>query len=192
MSFRLNLTDDDVYVIKHGDRVSASVGPLLRASGWRGGQFCKLVEPQYPLVAEYTVEKSDGIEASGFILFESEDYSDPRRSTYRNYTSFQNAIGGHVTAASGTNVVTFIIGGGRFLFLNYEREALDAGGVRNAGLATFQLNRPLLVSENGLLCQDPEAFLMLATGGAEVLEVGRCSKVPSVEDPRLGLDFAFP
>ena len=78
---------DDLAVLKMGDKLAATAGPLMRASGWRAGQWVRYVEPQVPPVSEYTVEKSDGVTAAGILMYGSENYSSPRVSTYRNYTS---------------------------------------------------------------------------------------------------------
>lgn len=187
MSTAMNLTDNDLDVLKAGDKLAVTVGPLLRASGWRAGQCVMYAAVQNPAVAEFTVEKSDGIYAAGFLLTGSENYSDPRHSTYRNYTSYQNA-GSFMSAASGAGVVTLCVNGGRFLFQLYEKIALDAFGVRAGGPAIYQVNLPLKVSERGLLCQDPDALLLLATGGTSIVNAGVCCKTPASNDPRLGLD----
>lgn len=190
MSTSLNLTSDDLDVLKAGDKLTATAGPLMRASGWVAGQFVRYVDPQVPPVSEFTVEKSDGVTAGGFVIYGSENYSDPRRSTYRNYTSYQNASS-FVAVASGASVVTIMVNGGRHLFRNYETVALDAFGVRAGGPAVYSISQPLKISENGLLCQDPDALLLLATGGTDVLIAGVCCKVPTTNDPRLGLDLKF-
>jgi hypothetical protein len=186
----MNLTSNELDVLKAGGRLAATAGPLLRASGWRAGQWVMYATTQSPPVSEFTVEKSNGIYAAGFILCESENYSDPRRSTYRNYTSYQNA-GSFASASSGASVITILTDGGRYLFQLYETIALDAFGVRTGGPAIYSVNQQLKVSENGILCQDLDASLILATGGTSVIEVGVCSKVPTTDDPRLGLDNQF-
>ena len=190
MSTQLNLTDNDLDVLKVGDRVPVNIGPLMRTSGWRAGQWVMYTTTQIPSIAEFTVEKSGGVYSTGFVMFGSEDYSDARRSTYRNYTSYQNAST-NVAVASGASVITVIMGGGRYLFRLYETVALDAFGVRTGGPAVYLVNLDLKVSENGLLCQDPDARLLLATGGTSVISVGVCSKTPSPNDPRLGFDYKY-
>lgn len=179
-----------VEVLKQGDKFTATAGPLMRASGWQGGQWLMYSAVQVPAVSEFTMEKSTGIYATGFTLFGSENYTNPRESTYRNYTSYQNRST-EVAVASGASVITIIVGGGRFLFRNFETEALDAFGVRSGGPAVYNVNLPLKVSENGLLCQDDDVRLLLATGGTEVIVVGLCSRVPTTADPRLGLDLKY-
>lgn len=190
MGTAATLTDNDLDVLKAGDKIQATAGPILRSTGWRSGQWVMYADVQTPPVSEFTIEKSNGIWATGFILYGSEDYSDPRRSTYRNYTSYQNRSD-FSAVASGASVITVIEGGGRYLFNLYERIALDAFGVRAGGPAVFSVNLPLKVSENGLLCQDPDARLLLATGGTDVLVAGPCCKVPTETDPRLGLDMKY-
>jgi len=190
MGLGATLTDNDLDVLKQGDKFTATAGPILRATGWRAGQWVDYATVQVPPVSEFTVEASKGIFTTGFILYGSENYSDPRRSTYRNYTSYQNKSD-FAAVASGASVITLIVGGGRFLFQLYERVALDAFGVRAGGPAVYNVNLPLKISENGILCQDPDALLLLATGGTDVIVVGLCSKAPSVADPRLGLDLKY-
>mgnify|MGYP000175356331 CR=1 FL=1 len=186
----LNLTDNELDVLRAGEKLTATAGPLIRRSGWRAGQWVMYATTQTPAVSEFTVEKSDGIYAAGFLLNGSEDYSDPRRSTYRNYTSYQNKSD-FGAVASGASVVTLMVGGGRYFFQLYETIALDAFGVRANGPATYAVNLPLKISENGLLCQDSDTDLLVATGGATVVVVGRCSRVPATDDPRLGLDYNY-
>lgn len=190
MTTDINLTNDDLDVFRQGDKFTATAGPLMRASGWRAGQWVMYATTQVPPVSEFTIEKSTGIYTTGFTLFGSEDYADARRSNYRNYTSYQNRSS-IMSVASGASVITIVAGGGRFLFRLYETVALDAFGVRAGGPAVYNVNLPLKVSENGILCQDPDALLLLATGGTEVLTIGVCSKVPTLTDPRLGLDLKY-
>jgi hypothetical protein len=180
----------DLEVLRQGDKYTATAGPLMRQTGWIAGQWLMYSTVQVPPVSEFTMEKSTGIYTTGFTLFGSENYTNPRQSTYRNYTSYQNR-GTEEAVASGASVITIVAGGGRFLFSNYERIALDAFGVRAGGPAVYNVNLPLKVSENGLLCQDPDAFLLLATGGTDVLVIGVCSKTPTTADPRLGLDLKY-
>lgn len=190
MSLRLNQTPEDVAILHHGDRAPVNIGPLLRARKWRGGQFVKYVSPNVPSIGEFTVEASDGIAGTGFLLNASENYSNPRMGGFRNYTSMQNASHA-VAVASGASVVTMVSGGGRFLFRAFETTALTAGGVRAGGPALYSLNDTLKISENGLLCNDPDANLLAATGGTQTLVVGFCFYAPSVDDPRLGIDLKF-
>lgn len=181
---------DDLYVVKAGDKLTATAGPLMRASGWRAGQWVRYVEPQVPPVSEYTVEKSNGVTAAGIILYGSENYTNPRVSTYRNYTSYQNASS-FMAVSAGSSVVTILLGGGRYLTFMYETVSLNVFGVRAGPPAVYSINEYLKISENGLLCNDPDALLLLATGGTEVILAGNCSKIPSARDPRLGLDMKY-
>ena len=59
--------------------------------------------------AEFTVERADGVYATGFLMYGSEDYSDARQSNYRNFTSYQQT--GVLASASGASVLTMIMGG---------------------------------------------------------------------------------
>lgn len=181
---------DDLYVIKAGDKLTATAGPLMRASGWRAGQWVRYVEPQVPPVSEYTVEKSDGVTAAGILMYGSENYSNPRVSTYRNYTSYQNASS-FMAVSAGSSVVTILVNGGRYLTLMYETISLDAFGVRAGPPAVYTINEFLKVSENGLLCNDPDALLLIATGGTDVITAGVCSRTPTPNNAQLGLDLKF-
>jgi hypothetical protein len=82
-----------------------------------------------------------------------------------------------------------VMGGGRFLFTQFEEFGLDAQGVRNQP-PNYALNQNLKVSENGLLCNDSDANLLVATGGAIALIVGVCCKTPD-SDGKLGLDLKY-
>ena len=189
MSTKLNQSSESVEMLSTADRFPVTISSSMRRSGWLGGQFVKYIENENN-ASEFTVEKSEGIYVAGFLLFGGENYSDPRTSTYRNFTSYQNMIG-LPTAVGGANVVTMISGGARCLFLNYETISLNAQGQRAGGVAQYTLNGKLKVSENGLLCNDPDNLLILATGGQESTVVGLCCKTPNTEDPRLGLDLKY-
>jgi hypothetical protein len=189
MSTRLNINNNDLELMFNGDKFPVAIGPNLRRNGWRAGTWVKYVPNEFS-ATEFTVEKSEGIYAAGFLLYPSEDYSDSRTSNYRNFTSFQVNIS-PTTATSGSGVTTMISGGTRILTRNYETTALDNLGVRNNGTLNYSLNSPLYISENGILTQDPPANLILATGGDSPLFVGICSKVPTTDDPRLGADIKY-
>lgn len=185
-----NLMDDVIAQI-NGDKYPALAGPLLRASGWRGGLFVKYVPPTND-VDEYVVEASDGNEGTGFLLFPSENY-DPSENwgAVNNFTGVQlRDLQGSV---SGASTVTVTSGGGRYLFLVYETVALSAGGVRDgsAGDLAYNLNEDLKISENGYLCNDPDVN-MAAAGIAVPLIVGQCVAVPAARNGRrLGLKCNF-
>jgi hypothetical protein len=184
----INVVKEDITVIRNGDRFRVTAGPILRRTKWKGGTFVRYVEDE-TATDEYTVERSDGIGVAGFVIYGSEDYTDPQISNYRNYTSYQNA--GALANANGTAVLTVVAGGGRFLFAEYETISLDIAGVRQGPPITYVLNQNLKVSENGLLCNDPDDRLLLATGGEETVVVGIVCKVPSSIEPKLGLDLKY-
>jgi len=186
MSTDLNITTEDLTVMKHGDRSPVTAGPILRSTGWKAGVWVKYVENENS-AAEFTVELADGVYATGFLMYGSEDYSDARQSNYRNFTSYQQT--GILASASGASVLTMIMGGGRFLFTQYERFNLDVNGDRTIP-ANYALNDSLKVSENGLLCNDSDARLIAKTGGAIALLVGVCCKTPA-SDGKLGLDLKY-
>lgn len=186
MSEDINLTSHDLDIIKQGDRFQVVAGPILRRTRWKAGTWVRYV----PGEIDFTVEKSDGIYACGFLHYGSEDYTDARVSNYRNFSSYQN-IGGNAVARGGATL-TLVTGGGRFLFAEFETFGLNPQGQRDPNLPiTYTLNEDLRVSENGLLCNDSEALIKLATGGAQVALVGVCSKTPTTENPKLGLDLKY-
>lgn len=177
----------DVEVMIHGDRFSVCPGPVLRAAKWNGGIWVQLVAPTD--VNDFLVERSAGIEAAGFLLWASANRLNPTGDAgYRNWTSFQADDQNRSTVASGAAMTTMVAGGGQFLFRLFETIALTAGGVRAGGPAIYTTNQPLKVSENGLLCNDPDANLLAATGGTSVIVVGVCCAVPDTRSGnRLGL-----
>lgn len=183
-----NVSDSgDVELMLPGDRMPVIVGPTLRSTGWRGGIFVMYVTG----TDDFTVEASDGNMATGFILFQSEDYQlTPPTGTGpgspQNYTSqqFLNPVGGN-------NVVTVINGGTRAFFRVYETVALNGAGARAGGPITYTLNEDLKVSENGLLCNDSDVNLA-AAGVTTPQVVGIVSAVPTTaNDSRLCLDMKY-
>jgi len=180
----------DVVMLLQGETRPVTPGPILRSTKWVGGQFVQFVTPID--VNDWLVERSTGVHAAGFLYDASENYQSLRGGGgYRNWTSIQPANREASTLASGAATQTMIADGGRFLFLHFETVALNGAGVRAGGPAIYGLNDVLKVSENGLLCNDPDAFLLLATGGTQVLVVGTCSAVPGARTAnRLGLDQA--
>lgn len=188
MSLLLNITPDDVQMLYKGTPEKVTAGPVLRRTRWVGGLFVTYAPP-VDEVNDFLVEQSFGLSACGFLLSPSENYNDPRGGGgYRNWTSMQPANPEATTFASGASTQTINVGGGRFLFRHYERVALTPGGTRTGGTAIYNLNDPLKVSENGLLCNDPDAFLILATGG-QALRVGICCVLPEYAAGRLGIDY---
>lgn len=181
------LTSGDLDILLQGDRFPVAAGPVLRSTGWRAGLWVKYV-PDENDVNNFTVEQSEGIYATGFLLIGSENYKVPSAyANERNYTSYQN-IGIHAEA-SGASVLTLIAGGGRFLFRVFETVALNGQGQRSGGPITYNLNDSLYVSENGLLTNDDPARLALATGNPTPLLVGVCCKTPT--GGKLGLDLKY-
>lgn len=184
-----NITDDVIFQI-NGDKFPCVAGPLLRASGWRGGLWVQYVPP-VGNVDEYVVEASDGNMATGFIGFPSENYAPGDfAGAVNNFTGVQLREG--QGSVAGASTITVTAGGGRMLFLVYETVAIDAGGVRTPGnFAVYTLNDQLKVSENGYLCNDPDARLAMV-GIASPLVVGVCCAVPHVRNGyRLGMDLKF-
>jgi len=181
--------DLDVQMAVGGDTFPVIVGPLLRASKWRGGQFVKFVTSTQ---GDYVVEKSDGNAVAGYLLFQSEQYS-PLAPPFgggpgspQNYTSFQFTQG-----EGGQNVVTLVLGNSRSLFKIYETVALNGAGVRAGGPMTYNLNDYVKISENGLICTDSDANLAAAGVTAPVV-IGIVSAVPSAGNSfRVSVDMRF-
>lgn len=174
----------DVELMFPGDRFPVSVGPNLRASGWRGGTFVQYVTGDQ----DFTVEISDGNAAAGFLLFQSEDYEltlpyGDGPGSPQNFLAQQNR-----SPVGGNNVVTMVFSGVRAFFKVYETVALNGAGARAGGPITYNLNDDLKVSENGLLCNDSDVNLA-AAGVTNPQVVGTVSAVPSSSNNnRLGID----
>lgn len=173
-------TDLDVeLMLLGGMKFSVTAGPDLRQSTWRGGLWVEYIAA----TEDFVVEQSGGSKVAGVILFPSENYA--AIGSNDNWTSFQPATG-----VGGQNVITIISGGMIAFFKLYETVAL-AGGTRTGGPITYALHDKLRVSENGLLCNDSAAELILA-GVADPVEVGIVSAVPSVRNKnRLGADIKY-
>ena len=112
-SLQLNETPDNLDIIRNGDRFACTIGPILRSERWKGGTWVKYVADQSS-TDSFTVERSDGVYTCGFVIYGSEDYTNARQSTYRNFTSYQNTS--PIANALGTATLTLVAGGGRFLF----------------------------------------------------------------------------
>lgn len=179
----------DVIAQINGDKFPTGVGPLLRASGWRGGTWVRYVDP-VNMVDEYVVEISDGNQATGFLLFPPEGYGigEGDWGAENNYLGQQFRT--NAGSVAGASTVTITAGGGRFLFKTHETLAINGAGAR-VDPATYTLNQMLYVSENGLLCGDTPARLVLA-GVATPQLVGTCCAVPHARNGfRVGLDLKF-
>ena len=183
----------DVEAFFTGDRFQVLPGPGLLATGWRGGQFVMYATGSQ----DFTVEKSDGTAASGFLLFQSEKYTlltpgsfgsngDPVVGSPENYLAHQ-----YLSGKGGQNVATMICGGMHGYFKAFETVPLNGAGVRAGGSITYVLNQPLKVSENGLFCNDSDANLA-AAGIPDPITVGYVSAVPSSGNLyRLGVDLKY-
>ena len=189
-----NLDDiGDVQLFFPGDRFPVTAGPNLLGSGWRGGLFVMFV----PAAREFTVEVSDGSSVAGFLLFQSEYYSQQQPGSFsagsellvgspENYLSHQFLSGN-----GGQNLATMISGGTRAFFKAFETTALNGAGARVAGAINYNLNDRLRVSENGLLCNDSVANLN-AAGVTNPTFVGIVSAVPAAENGnRLCMDMKY-
>lgn len=183
----------DVELMFPGDRYPVLCGPGLLASGWRGGLFVQYVAGAH----DFMVEASDGNSAAGFLFFQSENYGpltpgsfgaapDAAVGSPENWISHQYRQG-----VGGQNVATMIEGGTRAFFKAYETTALAGGGTRTGGPITYSVHDDLKVSENGLLCNDPDANLN-AAGIANPIVVGIVSAAPAPRNGnRLALDMKF-
>lgn len=165
-----------------GDRFQVSVGPDLRASGWRGGTW---VQYSTSATEDFVIEISDGNEAAGFLSFASEDYTPGAiGGPENNWTNLQ------LRSTSHANVVTMWSGGLRAYFKVYETVALS-GGTRSGAEIVYALHDKLYVSENGLFCNDSTVELGNA-GISDPVYVGIVSAVPSARNGyRLGVDVKF-
>lgn len=186
--------DRDVEYHLPGDRFQVSVGPNLRATGWRGGVWVQYVDSPE---GEYVVELSDGTAAAGSLVQQSETYlSNQSHSTgplpsYGNAGSPNNWTNQQYRTTAHANVLSMMTGGTRVLFRVFETTALTGGGTRTGGAIAYTLNEPLKVSENGLLCNDSNANLG-AAGIASPIVVGIVSGVPSARNGfRLSVDLKY-
>ena len=182
--------DRDVELEFPGDRFPVSVGPNLRASGWRGGLWVMYVDGGGE---DYVVEASDGTAACGFLLPQSESYvgSVPNRRYGGLRGSPADWTNQRFRASSvGSNVVTMVSGGTRARLEVFETTAL-VGASRTGAAITYSLNEPLKVSENGLLTNESDVALS-AVGITSPIVVGIVSGVPSERNGfRLSVDLKY-
>jgi len=190
MAFTTNSDDSarlDVELRFPGDRFPVVVGPTLRQGGWRGGLWVQYVTSTE---GDFVVEISDGNFASGFLLFQAENYEQaPPYGTGpgspANWISNQPREG-----TGGQNVVTMVNGGTQAFFKLFETQRLVAGARTGADI-TYSLNESLKVSENGLLTNDSDVDLA-TVGIANPIVVGIVSAVPSDRNgDRLGADIKY-
>ena len=165
-------------------RLTCMAGPELRRTGWYGGLWVHYVD--LPDEGDFVIESSNGNQAIGYILGESERYvrySD--EGSTQNYTSYQYRL-----TDQGPNTAVVITGGGTALFRHFETIALN-GGARTGGNIAYTLNEILYISENGYLCNDSIGELN-AVGIAVPIPAGLVSYLPRDSDPRLGALINFP
>jgi len=183
-------TDLDLEMLLLGGfRFTVTAGPTLRRDKWHGGLFVQYVTSDE---GDFVVERSGGSKVAGVVLFPSERYDPliggtfgPMYGSNDNWTSYQPGTG-----VGGQNGVSIISGGLIGFFKLYETIALS-GGTRSGGPIVYHLHDKLRVSENGLLCNDSAAQLILA-GVTDPLEVGIVSAVPSTRNKnRLGADIKY-
>jgi hypothetical protein len=176
----------DVEMLYNGNRYTVIVGPELRATKWRGGQFVQYVSSPE---GDFVVEKSGGNVSCGFLLFPSENYALTQYGfvpgSVNNWGSFQPATG-----QGGQNAMVVIQGNSRCLFRIFETVSLD-GGTRTGAPITYALNDTVYISENGLLCND-SAVALAAAGVTSPVAVGKvCLPPSSSNDNRLGIDYVL-
>jgi len=177
----------DVEMRIPGDKYSVIAGPNLRANGWRGGIWVQYVTSTE---GDFVVEISDGNDATGFLLFPSEDYDLTRPygtgpGSPQNFISSQPREG-----VGGQNVVAMICGGPQAFFTVFETRRLVAGN-RTGAPIIYALMDDLKISENGLLCNDSNVDLA-TVGIANPIVVGIVSAVPSVRNlNRLAADIKY-
>ena len=189
---RVNSQDQDVVVLRPGDRLQAEVAPggTLVGPGWRGGLWVQYVTPVGPNMFE--VDASNGLNVAGFLLRASER-PPPFTNSFdgRVYTwgSEYNLTGIQPGSNIAAKPVSLITGGGRFIFRIFE-SLLLVGPNRTGALKTYTLNETLFVSERGFLTNDQGGELTGLIGTP--VPVGTCSMAPSVENGfRLGLDLKY-
>jgi len=167
--------------------LTVTVGPTLRQTGWRGGQWVMYSAPTG--VDEFEVEASDGTNIAGCLVFPSENYNPGQEESTQNYIA--NAYRTEQGAVAGASTVTMMCGGARCMFKYYETVSLTGGGVRSGPAIVYALNEWLRISENGLLTNDPLANLQ-AAGVDPLNPIGICCAVPATRNGnRLGLDLKF-
>lgn len=181
-------TDQDVELQFPSLRLPVTAGPTLRSTHWRGGLWVMYVQSTE---GDFVVEVSDGTDVAGFLLFPSENYFPIIGNYGPNYGSNANWTSGQpATGVGGQNVVTMCADNTRAFFKMYETVPL-VGGVRGAGTITYAVNEALRVSENGLLCNDSAAELILA-GVTTPMTIGIVSAAPANRNHnRLGVDIHF-
>jgi len=182
----------DLEIQIQGDRYSVAVGPVLRETGWVGGQFLMYVPPPAGWPDDYVVEISDGNASAGFTIFPSENYYADTSwvngwDTSQNYTSFQNRT---ELSVSGSGTIVVVAGGGRFVFKHFETKQLVLGQ-RVGPPIVYSLSDVLKVSENGLLTNDSD--VTLATVGIITPQIiGICCAIPAPRNNfRLGLQLRY-
>lgn len=176
-------TDLDVEMMWCGGfKASVTAGPKLRASKWRGGVWVEYVVSDE---GDFVVEKSKGSKVAGCLFFASENYNPGQGGSNNNWTSYQPALG-----VGGQNVVTIVSGGMYGFFKLFETVALSTG-IRNGSPIVYSLHDVLYISENGLLCNDSSAELVLA-GVTTPVEMGIVAATPSARNKnRLGADLKY-
>jgi len=185
MTILSNAVSRDVEAQLIGMRFTCMAGPALRITGWYGGIWVHFVD--LPDEGDFVVEISNGNQAVGYVLAESERYGRYyEEGSPENYTSYQRKL-----TNQGPNTVDVITGGGTALFRYFETVALS-GGSRSGGPITYHLNETLYISENGLLCNDSAAQLAMV-GIATPIPVGLTSHLPQERDQwRLGALINYP
>lgn len=189
MSVCFSTLTDDLVVMIGADTYPAKAGPGMRFTGWRGGHWVMYVLPTDD-VDDYVVEISDGTMACGFTTFPSEGYAPGEEwGAVNNWTGEQ--LRTDQGSVGGASTITINASGGRYLFRVFETVAIGPGGARDGtgGNLVYTLNEDLKVSENGLLCNDPDARLALV-GIAAPIAVGICSALPAARNNwALGADI---
>jgi hypothetical protein len=158
----------------------------LRTNGYPAGLFVKYIAPDNP-VHDWVVVASDGITANG-LLWDMQTQDDVQRGSVNSWLAMRPATPALTAHRSGATTVTMFAGKLIAIFRNFEKVALTAAGTRTGGPAVYAVGQPLKVSENGLLCNDPDAFLLAATGGSAVVRAGTCNAAPSQTGGRVGAD----
>lgn len=185
MTILSNTVQRDVEMQLVGSALTCMAGPELRRAGWEGGIWVHFVD--LPGEGDFVVERSNGNQAIGFALAESERYTRYfEQGSPQNYTSYQVRL-----RSQGPNTIDIVFTGGSGFFRHYETVAL-AGGTRTGGAITYTLNETLYVSENGLFCNDSAVQLGLA-GIPNPIPVGLVAALPMERNEyRLGVLINYP
>lgn len=148
----------DVVALHKGKHSAVEVGPLLRASGWRGGQFVKYITV-LPTVRGNTGRQLGVVEANtastikpaGFLLAASTTAESDDPEFFSSYK------------AESTGVATVVLNEGKYKFYQFTAGVTDGVG--------YALNAPVFMTAAGVLT-------FTGVAGTDVI-VGTCFHIPA-------------